>query len=104
MPGRKMGSKRQQERKFTAMQNSKLLGVVVVLQSLTLVGQWVGPSYVQPAAAQVPDAGAQRIEMISELSELNDKFDKLIEIMESGDLQVRVAMPDEKNEELTSDR
>ena len=78
------------------MKTSKLLTVVIVLQGLILAGQWVsGPGLATPAMAQVSDPGAQRIQMIDQLEVLNDKMDKLIGILESGNLQVRVAPPDE---------
>jgi len=81
------------------MRQSKLLGVIVVLQGMILLGQWSGGvNYVQPAMAQISDPGAQRIEMISQLNEISGKMDKLAEILESGNLQVKVAMPDENKE------
>lgn len=82
------------------MVSVRLLLVVIVLQLLILAGQWSsdGGGYVQPAMAQVSDPGAQRIEMIAQLKDLNGKMDQLIGILESGNLQVRVSMPDEKKE------
>jgi hypothetical protein len=78
------------------MKNAKLLTVVLVLQGMILAGQWLGTSsLVAPAQAQIPDAGAQRIEMVRELQALNGKMDKLIGILESGKLEVRVAGADE---------
>jgi hypothetical protein len=76
----------------------KLLAVVVVMQGLTLAGQWFAPTYTAPAAAQVPDAGAQRIEMTNELKALNAKMDRLITILDSGKLQVRAVMPDDRKD------
>jgi len=78
------------------MKNAKLLTIVIVLQALILVGQWLGaPSLVTPAQAQIPDAGGQRQEMISLIKGTNDKLDRLIAILESGKLEVRVAGADE---------
>jgi hypothetical protein len=78
------------------MKNAKLLTIVIVLQALILVGQWLGaPSLVNPAQAQIPDAGGQRQEMISLIKGTNDKLDRLIGILESGKLEVRVAGADE---------
>ena len=78
------------------MKSAKLLTVVVVLQALILVGQWLGsPSLVSPAQAQIPAAGGQRQEIISLLKGTNDKLDRLIGILESGKLEVRVAGADE---------
>jgi len=78
------------------MKSTKLLTVVVVLQGLILMGQWLGsPTMVSPAQAQVPDAGAQRFEMITELKSLNGKMEKLIAVLESGKLEVKVAHADD---------
>ena len=78
------------------MKSAKLLTVVVVLQGLILMGQWLGaPSMVSPAHAQIPDAGGQRLEMITELKSLNGKMERLISILESGKLEVKVAHADD---------
>jgi hypothetical protein len=78
------------------MKNAKLLTVVLVLQGVILAGQWLGaPALVSPAQAQIPDAGGQRNDMIKELRSLNDKMDKLIGILESGKLEVKVAGADD---------
>jgi hypothetical protein len=78
------------------MKSVKLLTIMVLLQGLILAGQWLGaPSVVSPAQAQIPDAGAQRLEMISELKTLNGRMERLIGILESGKLEVRVAGADE---------
>jgi hypothetical protein len=75
---------------------ARLLCVVIVLQCLILVGVWGGGSILPEAQAQVPDAGAQRIQMIEQLKQVNAKLDKVAAILESGKLQVSVATPDEK--------
>ncbi|MFI5380233.1 MAG: hypothetical protein ACHRHE_13120 [Tepidisphaerales bacterium] len=74
----------------------RLLVVVVVLQGLILFSQWGGSGPVAPAYAQIPDAGAQRREVIEELKSLNSKMDKLIETLESGKVQVKATLPEEK--------
>ncbi len=81
-------------------QTRQLLVVVIALQGLLLVGQWSGPGsgIVQPAQAQISDPGAQRIQMIDELKSLNTKMDKLIDVLGSGALQVKVKSDDEKKE------
>ena len=70
---------------------NKLLTAVVVLQALTLAGQWLNPSYTSTAHGQVPDAGAQRLQQIEELRSVNAKLDRIATMMESGKMQVRVA-------------
>jgi hypothetical protein len=84
--------------KESVMKNAKLLTVIIVLQALILAGQWLGaPSVVAPAQAQIPDAGGQRMEIISLLKGTNDKLDHLIGILDSGKLEVRVAGADQNN-------
>ncbi len=79
------------------MNNTKLLTAVLLLQGLLLAGQWLGtPTVAAPAHAQIPDGGSQRREMIDELRTLNGKMDKLIGLLESGKVEVRVA-PAEEN-------
>jgi hypothetical protein len=81
------------------MKTNKLLAIVMVMQGLTLASLWVtGPGLATPAMAQVPDSGAQRIEMIRQLEATNAKLDKLVSILESGNLQVKVVSPDTKKE------
>lgn len=77
------------------MKSTKLLVVIAVLQGLVLLGQWTGASLLAPAQAQIPDAGAQRAQMIEEIKALGAKMDKLIETLESGKVQVKLATPDE---------
>jgi hypothetical protein len=82
----------------------KLLTAVVVLQVLTLGGTWLGqgtgsaPEMLPRAEAQSVDPGSQRREMITELQALNNKMDKLIDVLEDGNLQVKAVTDDEKVE------
>lgn len=82
----------------------KLLTTVVVLQVLTLAGTWLGqgsgaaPQVLPQADAQSVDPGSQRREMITELQALNNKMDRLIEVLEAGKLQVHAVTDDEKAE------
>jgi hypothetical protein len=78
------------------MKTNKLLAGVLALQGLILVGQWTGQGYLTSANAQVPDPANRQMQMIDELKEVNTKLDKLIGILESGDLQVKVPKPDEQ--------
>jgi hypothetical protein len=78
------------------MQSSKLLVAVLVLQGLLLVGQWTSQGPVTPAHAQIPDAGGQRQQMVDELKSMNHKLDKLVQVLETGKLQVQVAPADDK--------
>jgi hypothetical protein len=83
------------------MKTQRLLVVVLVLQALTLMNQWFGGP-LRMANAQVPDAGAQRDQMINELKAnndelkgINDKLDKMVVLFDGGKLQVVIAKPDE---------
>lgn len=76
---------------------NRLLAVIIALQGLTLLGQWTGSPRIAPAAAQVPDAGAQRLQMIDELRATNQKLDRLVTLLESGKLQVVASTPDERD-------
>jgi hypothetical protein len=82
----------------------KLLAVVIVLQGLTLLGQWTGSSAVQTAKAEIPDPANRQMQMIEGIKTTNDKLDKLIGILESGDLQVKVVMPDEEKKDARAKR
>ncbi len=78
------------------MNTQRTLAVIVVLQTLTLLSQWLGVPSIKPTQAQVPDGGAQRQATIDELRSVNTKLDKLITVLTDGNLQVRVLPPDEK--------
>ena len=78
------------------MRTNRLLAVVVVLQGLLLAGQWLGAPSVLPTAQAQPDPNRDRGLMIDEMKSMNAKMDKLIGILESGNLQVRTAAPDDK--------
>lgn len=77
------------------MNNSRLLGVVIVLQGMILAGQWVGAPRLESAQAQITDPGRDRIQMLDELKQTNAKLDKMIDLLGSGQLQVKVIQPDE---------
>lgn len=75
---------------------ARWLAVIVVLQVITVIGQWiVPPGGATPAHAQLPDAGAQRNEVISQIKGTNERLDRLVSLLSSGNLQVKVAKPDE---------
>jgi hypothetical protein len=74
------------------MKQSKLLGIVIALQVMLLIGQWVGPS-AAVAHADVPlsNPSERQLAMVDELKTLNGKMDKLISVLQSGNLEVKVA-------------
>jgi hypothetical protein len=74
------------------MKTSKLLGIVIALQVLLLVGQWVAPSAsVVHADVQLSNPSERQLAMVDELHTLNGKMDKLISLLQSGSLEVKVA-------------
>jgi hypothetical protein len=79
------------------MSNSRLLGVVIILQGLILAGQWLGGSVgiETPAQAQIADPARDRQQLLDEAKQTNAKLDKLIELLRSGEIQVKVAQPDQ---------
>jgi hypothetical protein len=81
------------------MKSSNLLVIILVLQVLILCGQWFGG--LPQAQAQIPDAGAQRNEIIDNLKDVNAKLDKLVDILQNGVVQVKVARPDDKADDKT---
>jgi hypothetical protein len=80
------------------MKTSRWLGVIVVLQGLILLGQWTGSPRIAPAVAQVSDPGTQRLAMVEEQRKTNDRLDRIINLLESGKVQVTASLPDEKND------
>ena len=69
----------------------KLLTAVVVMQGLTLAALWTGqPRVASDARADIPDPGAQRLAMVEEQKETNEKLARLIELLESGRVKVQV--------------
>lgn len=77
------------------MSTSRLLVAVLVLQGLILAGQWFGsgPNYVSSAHAQIADPARDRQQLLDEAKQTNAKLDKLIELLRSGEIQVKVAQP-----------
>lgn len=77
------------------MSTSRLLAVVIVLQGLILAGQWLGAPQLGSAQAQITDPGRDRIQMLDELKQTNAKLDKMIDLLGSGQLQVKVVQSDD---------
>lgn len=75
--------------------SSKLLGIVIVLQALLLIGQWVNPS-ASTARADISNPSERQLAMIDELKTLNNKVDRLISLLQSGTIEVKVTKPDPK--------
>ena len=87
-----------------AVNTHKLLTMVLVLQVITILNQWFGGP-ISKARAQIPDAGAQQMEIIAQLKSNNDalkaiddKLDKMVTLFQSGKLQVVLSKPDDNQE------
>jgi hypothetical protein len=68
----------------------KLLTAVLVMQVLTLLGLWTGQPRTAEVHAAIPDPGAQREAQVAELKKTNEKLDKLMELLTSGDVKIKV--------------
>jgi hypothetical protein len=80
------------------MRTTRALGIVIVLQTVILVGQWLGGPVLPSAQAQPAfNPERDRLQMIEELKSVNNKLDRLIGILEGGNLQVRTTLPDDRN-------
>jgi hypothetical protein len=79
------------------MKNSKWVAAILVLQGIILIGQWTGGRSTLPTAmaGDVPNPAARQIELLDEIKSTNTKLDRIISLMEGGDLQVKVVQSDE---------
>ncbi len=76
--------------------SKKWLAILLGLQAATLLTLWGACPSATPAMADgIPDAGAQREQMVEQLKATNEKLDKLISVLSGGDLRVRLAKPDD---------
>jgi hypothetical protein len=80
----------------SVMKSSKLLGIVIVLQCLILLGQWTGQPTARNAKAdvQLPNPSERQLAMVEQLRTLNDKMDRLVGVLTSGDVKVEVTKVD----------
>ncbi len=71
----------------------RMLVIVAVLQGTLMVVLYGGTSVKADARQQVPAAFNQNERTVDELRSLNQKMDRLIELIESGKLQVQAVAP-----------
>lgn len=76
-----------------------ILTVLALLLALQLWTTWMASpapvSVASPAYAQgIPDAGAQRLQVIDQLKLLNQKTEELKSLLMSGKVQVKVILPE----------
>ena len=80
------------------MKTTKWLAVIVLMQGMILAGQWTGGRSVLPAAqaaGDLPDPGSRQMQMIEEMKGTNAKLDRIIGLLEGGNVQVRVSPSDD---------
>ena len=71
---------------------NRLLAAVLVLQVLTLAGQFGGRAASNDARADLPpDPAAMRLQQTEELKAMNQKLEKMVSILEGGRLEVKVS-------------
>jgi len=71
---------------------NRLLAAVLVLQVLTLAGQLGGRAASNEVRADLPpDPAAMRLQQTEELKAMNQKLDRLVSVLESGRLEVKVS-------------
>jgi hypothetical protein len=78
------------------MKTDRLLIIVIVMQALILAGQWGGPvGSPSVARADIPNPGERQLALLEEARQTNAKLDKLLSLLQSGDLQVHLAKSDD---------
>jgi hypothetical protein len=71
---------------------NRLLAAVLVLQVLTLAGQFGGRAASNDARADLPPNPAERqLAQTEELKAINQKLDRLVSVLEGGRLEVKVS-------------
>ena len=72
------------------MNTNRLLAAVLVLQVITLAGQW-GAKPADAVADLPPNPAERQLAQTEELKQLNAKLDRLVSLMEGGRLKVEVS-------------
>ncbi len=73
-------------------------GLLTALLVATCVRVWLGPTELAPrAAAQIPDSGRQRLEILQAARETNRLLNQILTTLKSGPLNVRVISTDKKH-------
>jgi len=78
------------------MKIERMLVVVIVLQLMVLASQWVGQPMIPAAHAQNFNPVERQLAILDEAKSTNTKLDKLIAVLQSGDVQVKVVKDEEK--------
>lgn len=78
------------------MKIERMLVVVIVLQVMILASQWVGQPMTPAAHAQSFNPSEGQLAILDQAKTTNTKLDKLIAVLQSGDVQVKVVKDDDK--------
>ena len=78
------------------MKFERMLVVVIVLQVMILASQWVGQPMTPAAHAQGFNPSERQLAILDEAKATNTKLDKLIAVLQSGDVQVKVVKDEDK--------
>ena len=76
------------------MKTNKLLVAALVVQAGIIIGLWYGPRPSKPSPN--PRRRRQTIQLIQLQTDTNAKLDKIIGILDGGDLKVTVSKADDK--------
>jgi hypothetical protein len=77
------------------MKEKKFLIAVILVQAAVIIGMAYGPA-ATPARAEIPDSGAQNGQIIQLLSDNNAKLDHIADLLQGGNITVKVAKDDDK--------
>ena len=78
------------------MKSSKMFAFVLVMQVVIVIGQWAGQPAARTARADVniPNPGERQLAILDELRSINGKMDRLLTVVQSGDMKVEVTKVD----------
>lgn len=72
--------------------------LLVAFVLLTCLRVWLGPVQVLPRArGQIPDSGLQRKQLLDATRGTNQQLSRILSVLESGTLNVRVVSTDKKD-------
>ena len=78
------------------MVTRNMLGLVAAVAGGAVLGLLLASQRPSAAIAQIPDQGAQMLQLIDESKAINTKMDRLIALLEGGKLEVRVKSDEAK--------
>ena len=70
---------------------NKILVAIIAIQGMLLLGQWSGqPNAAHAKIENLPDPGARQLQMIDELKAVNNRLERALNLLQSGEVQVKV--------------